>query len=272
MKRLILLSLLIVASVAAMAQEKVKYRIVYRLDYLSDRKDTTQKTMNWELNIGESTLLFCNMENRLCNEKLDSLNKNNVDLATSLAFLPKLRAQYPNRSNLEVFYNFLNGGTCTIKNTISTDTFCYSDSLPDIKWTLLSDSGKKILDFNCKKASAFVRGRQWTVWYTEDIPFRLGPWLLGGLPGLILAAEDSDGTFKFVCVGMQNNPDQIITLNKKKVISTTKKKFLKLRKEFDEDRIGYELRYYSDKVIKITDEKGNNLTHSKPVYKNYLER
>lgn len=136
----------------------------------------------------------------------------------------------------------------------------------------MSDSGKKILDFNCKKASAFVRGRQWTVWYTEDIPFRLGPWLLGGLPGLILAAEDSDGTFKFVCVGMQNNPDQIITLNKKKVISTTKKKFLKLRKEFDEDRIGYELRYYSDKVIKITDEKGNNLTHSKPVYKNYLER
>ncbi len=66
--------------------------------------------------------------------------------------------------------------------------------LPD--WEL-SDEAKIIGGFNCKKASANYMGRSWTAWYTEEIPLPIGPWILWGAPGLIVAAQDSDGCFDF---------------------------------------------------------------------------
>lgn len=56
-------------------------------------------------------------------------------------------------------------------------------------WNIVTDSTRQILGYNCCMATTTFRGRQWTVYYTEDIPVPLGPWKLGGLPGLILFAE-----------------------------------------------------------------------------------
>ena len=56
-----------------------------------------------------------------------------------------------------------------------------------IDWKL-SDETKKIGRFECKKASAFFRGRQYIAWYAPEIPLPFGPWKLQGLPGLILEA------------------------------------------------------------------------------------
>ena len=38
-------------------------------------------------------------------------------------------------------------------------------------------------------ATTHFRGREWKVWFSEEIPLSLGPWKLGGLPGLILAVH-----------------------------------------------------------------------------------
>lgn len=63
-------------------------------------------------------------------------------------------------------------------------------------WELLKEE-QIICGFKCHKARADYLGRIWSVWYTEEIPLNLGPWLLHGLPGLIVYASDADDFFRF---------------------------------------------------------------------------
>ena len=65
---------------------------------------------------------------------------------------------------------------------------------PIINWKIEKER-KKIGRFNCKKATANFRGRNYTAWFTTEIPLPFGPWKLNGLPGLILEAYDTN---KFV--------------------------------------------------------------------------
>ena len=64
-----------------------------------------------------------------------------------------------------------------------------SEPIPVQDWSINVDSTRQILGYKCYMATTDFRGRRWTVYYTEDIPVSLGPWKLGGLPGLILSAE-----------------------------------------------------------------------------------
>lgn len=80
----------------------------------------------------------------------------------------------------------------TYNERIFTDRYYYYEPIPDIQWVLSTDT-MTIRNLLCRKASATFRGREWTVWYTEEIPYHDGPWKFGGLPGLILQAESKDG-------------------------------------------------------------------------------
>ena len=64
----------------------------------------------------------------------------------------------------------------------------------------LQDDTCTIKGYQCKKATAKYLGRTWTVWYTEDIPLPIGPWMLWGAPGLIVSAEDDEMLFSFQLV------------------------------------------------------------------------
>ena len=77
--------------------------------------------------------------------------------------------------------------TITIRGTLKM-------SVPD--WKLFEESCT-INGFNCKKATADYLGRNWIVWYTEDIPLPIGPWMLWGTPGLIVSAQDREEIFCF---------------------------------------------------------------------------
>jgi GLPGLI family protein len=59
-------------------------------------------------------------------------------------------------------------------------------------WTIVADSTKKIDDYTCLLAKGFLCGRNFTAWFTPDIPVSAGPWKLWGLPGLIISARSDD--------------------------------------------------------------------------------
>lgn len=65
------------------------------------------------------------------------------------------------------------------------------EEIPTINWKI-SKEIKNIGKFTCTKATGEFRGREYTAWFTTQIPVSFGPWKLQGLPGLILEAYDTN--------------------------------------------------------------------------------
>jgi GLPGLI family protein len=79
------------------------------------------------------------------------------------------------------------------------------------KWTLFNET-KQIGKYSCQKATTQFRGRDYTVWFTPDIPVRFGPWKLNGLPGLILEASDTLNEVYFFAnsIELQTNSENLL--------------------------------------------------------------
>lgn len=78
---------------------------------------------------------------------------------------------------------------------LNAGTLCYSSKWKDMQWEFSSDSPVRILGYMCNKARASYAGREYTAWYTLDLPASYGPYKFHGLPGLILKVEESNGMY-----------------------------------------------------------------------------
>ncbi len=129
----------------------------------------------------------------------------------------------------EIFKNFK-----TKKETITTDLRIqvpvYEEDIPELNWNITNES-MVILSYTCKKATTTFLGRQYEAWFTPDIPINNGPWKLGGLPGLILKANDVQNYYIFECTGIESLKKKIpIVKYDLKYVSTTRKDLNKLIK------------------------------------------
>ncbi len=77
------------------------------------------------------------------------------------------------------------------------------ESIPMQSWKI-GDETQTIAGYLCQNATCKFRGRDYTAWFTTDIPISNGPWKFGGLPGLILKVYDKDKQYVFECVGIEN--------------------------------------------------------------------
>lgn len=96
----------------------------------------------------------------------------------------------------DCYYTDLNSGKVNFVCRFATEDFEYTDNIPLIKWKT-TEGSMTICGYVCKKAIGTLRGRDYEVWYTEDIPIAVGPWKLRGLPGAILKASDTEGLCNF---------------------------------------------------------------------------
>lgn len=79
-----------------------------------------------------------------------------------------------------------------ITTSIDNDSYKVLEDRP-FNWKILPEK-QKIGEFEAQKAETIFAGRQWTVWFTTDVPFQDGPYKFHGLPGLIVKAEDKTKT------------------------------------------------------------------------------
>ncbi|MCJ7934914.1 MAG: GLPGLI family protein [Chryseobacterium sp.] len=87
-----------------------------------------------------------------------------------------------------------------ISKIITNGQFSYRLPIKEtLKWKISSEK-KKIGMYNSQKAMVTYGGREWTAWFTGDIPINDGPYIFNGLPGLIISVTDSRGDYNFELV------------------------------------------------------------------------
>jgi GLPGLI family protein len=75
--------------------------------------------------------------------------------------------------------------------------FLVKDSTSIFEWTI-KDEFKTILGYKCQKASVNYRGRNYTAYFTLDLPFNTGPWKFDGLPGTILEVTEENNVLNLM--------------------------------------------------------------------------
>ena len=155
---------------------------------------------------------------------------------------------------MTIFKNYP-AGRITHTEKICLDWFRYEEDMPMLEWEL-TDSTGTVLGYECHQAKCSFRGREWTAYYTEEIPIMDGPWKLQGLPGLIMKASDKDGHYRFECIGIKSNASRPITMYKVPYISTSRQKYYDTKNRYDINPYAY-FEAGGHGHITVSDEAGN---------------
>ena len=154
--------------------------------------------------------------------------------------------------------------TVTVYDKWADEPGTYTEPMGQ-QWELVEDSTKTVLGYECMLATCNYQGRQWSAWFSPEIPISDGPWKLSGLPGLILEAYVPNSNFRFVATGIENTNAVITPIYQANTYAKVdRKKALREQQDYLnhlQERLS--ARSQGKVEVYITDEKGNRITMPK---------
>lgn len=255
MTNLLLLFFLLIQSEKAVQpidfniKEEVLYRAYYNLEHIRDKskpKEVYKETMM--LLAGENHSKFVSYDKIKAHNSASEMIMAEINSGNS-----HIRMKAGRILTVDEFI------LSYLKNDILIDDyierhFMFQDEIEPITWEL-QDSVKTIAEKTCHLASTNYQGRTWFAWYNPEIAIPAGPWLLRGLPGLIMEAYDQTKEVKYVFQGMESGKAKNEVLQKRKgyeyieidpywkPIKITKSEFLKRKSLALSDLKAYKIQY-----------------------------
>ncbi|MFV0472601.1 MAG: GLPGLI family protein [Paludibacteraceae bacterium] len=160
-------------------------------------------------------------------QKMDGIEAANKLLAIDQGTLP-----------INIFKNYPENKITTYDLIPISVYYRYIDDKETFNWHL-ETGDTTILNYNCKKATTTYRGRDYTAWYTPEIPISDGPWKFWGLPGLILDVCDVKREYEFKVAAIEKSKWLIpIYLVEREFYKTTNKQFNKQLKYYYDNPYG----------------------------------
>jgi GLPGLI family protein len=247
------------------------FKIIYRLDYTKYVGFDKTANENQVLIVKNDRTSYFMFETMVA---LDSIQKTrNLNVADVMLYRSPLYYLIKRKEELVSHLELL--GNDLVK----------FDEQVGFNWKLFNDN-KIINGYNCKKATVSYEGREWTAWYTSEIPLNAGPYKFYDLPGLILDLSDAQSLFHFSVTSVEtgyfntnsNLSSYFITEGNNTIQDVEKKYFHSLRKKFHQMSMDESLKYqnrgeagvYSARITTLTGEKVN--TNRKPKTKNFIEK
>lgn len=210
--------------------DQVAYRITYNSKSVTDTTKTPYRYKDDEmrLEIGKNGVSrFYSYTRFLRKQMLAAMIEKGGGI--DMASIPK-----GGSISWEFYKNYPVQGKTLFLDVIAPDSYQCEETVETPDWQLVPDSTKEILGYQCQMATTRFKGRQWTVWYTEDIPLDEGPWKLRGLPGLVLSAYDAKRQYVFEGAGLEQvSTDQSVVIVKDKREKISQKDFRKVLNRYD---------------------------------------
>lgn len=246
------------------AIEKMQLRVQYDVDWHHDLKHPEEvKHDKMFTEIGQS-VCHSYIEREWNNEVKFNKNFDESGKRGTNAF----SALYSNIG--ETFVGYPKGMTTVIYSLDMLNAYKYEEDTPKMEWTITNEK-LDTLDFHCTLATCSYAGREYRAWFTEEIPVSFGPWKLGGLPGLIIKAETTDGDYRFVLSGIEKAKEardiclwnrEFITKSKEKVRNQEKLLLTRPDEIMDWTGISYTAVSYDGSTVKL-----KFLTYDNPLEK-----
>ena len=173
MSRYLLFLLLFITLVYNKAQS---IRFEYELNCKNDTLSKSFQKFNTALEITPTEKKYYDMDVY----RYDSIQSGQANMTTNFSQnLLKLKSDQINQTFHRIFEDWYK-----IK---SEDKF---------SWKIIEEK-KKEKNYNLQKAITNFGGREWSAWFTTDIPIPEGPYKFGGLPGLIVEIYDSKNHYHY---------------------------------------------------------------------------
>lgn len=191
-------------------------------------------------------------------KKMESISYRPVNEFLEIAMDDKLLTQTSlNRENSEILKDRKKEIITTTdfddSNALKEFFYLVEERVPPQRWQF-QESSKKILGYICQEATCQFKGKNYTAWFTLDIPINEGPYKFYGLPGLILMLEDAEKRFEFIAIGLEKlSGVEIVSENKDEFIKCTPEQYKKIKKRMIETQYLYYPKertlYYTKKRI-----------------------
>jgi len=227
-EKITLLLLLFSLSLFAQKEYSTNYEIEYKVEYSIDSTDLEDKSI-------ESTYLYTNSEESVFMSYPKAFEKEiKADLLHQLKTKNQLNIPKEASSNFKkVFYKNLSSGKVLTVESIATKNYFFQEDKLPLEWEISTET-KEILGYQAQKAKTNFAGRNFTAWFTLEIPISDGPYLFSGLPGLIIELYDEEKHYSFSLKNIDKLKEERV-FKFPKAEEITKTEFLKLQKKAEKN-------------------------------------
>jgi GLPGLI family protein len=186
MTRIHLKILLLFITTSIFAQKTPYFEAIYNISYNTDIPQTRNGQL--QIDIEKKHTIF----------HIGKINNNIIEsnpTITTSDYSLNYTIKHKDRERF-IEINF-NDRSIYSKETHRGKVYYIKDTVYNFNWNLDYSEQKKIGNLLCKKSTTNYRGRNYTAWYTMEIPLGYGPYKFQGLPGLIVSVRDDSGTFNW---------------------------------------------------------------------------
>jgi len=182
--------------------KKADYTLYYNFTYITDTtEETYSEPEEYMLYKYKNTSRFLNRfayhrDSILAafNERMGEQTAENAQERVNLFMSTESKKIVRYNSDLRLMKDFKNGSAIII--LYNTWRRHYMEESLDLEWKLKNET-KTIAGLTCSKATTNYGRREYTAWFTTEIPISDGPYIFHGLPGLIVKVVDAKGWFDF---------------------------------------------------------------------------
>lgn len=217
-----------------------KMTFFYELNYKNNSESSTLNKVNYVLDVDNEESVF-RTEIEKKSDSMKSINGMGLGVRNTLEGQLYI---YKNRQKREV----LKKTELILRNT-------YSITIDEkLNWKISNDTDK-IGNYLVQKAEVNYGGRNWTAWFSAEIPINEGPYVFHELPGLIISIYDEKKEYVFMLTGSKKNSEKLYY--KKGGIKLNWAQYQKICRDYYSNPFGELI--MQDTPIRIDDGRGNTV-------------